>query len=184
MWDEKKFFEDFVKESEKIKPEEEFIQKMKHLEERKVKRFSVTHYAAVAAALVCVIGGAVLWKNSRVDLGNSKYSIEESVEIQAGKSEWNIQSGKISNGQNETYSEVLSFIERDDTRILDENDRELSQTEKTELIEQLKDAEPIEEEIDGTYKQYSCPGEKTFSLKVYEGQEDGSISVLVEKETE
>lgn len=180
MWDEKKFFEDFVKESEKIKPEEEFIRKMKHLEDKKVKRFSVTRYAAVAAALVCVIGGAMIWKNSKVDVEDSEYKLEQTAEIHAGKEEWSIQSGKISKSEKKTFSEILPFIEAEDTIILDEKDRELSQTEKTELLEVLESAELIEEEIEGTYKSYFCQGEKTFTLKVYEGQDD-RIRVLVEE---
>ena len=44
MWDEKKFFDDYVDESQKIKPDEKFVQNLKQMawqEEQKKKKIPV-----------------------------------------------------------------------------------------------------------------------------------------------
>ena len=61
MWDEKKFFDDYVDESQKIKPDEKFVQNLKQMawqEEQKKKKIPVVRYIVAAASLaVCICAG-------------------------------------------------------------------------------------------------------------------------------
>lgn len=182
MWDEKKFFEDFVKESDEIKPDKVFVQRMKQLEKEECKKKNpVIRYAAVAAVFVCVISGAAVWKNAGKEAEIPLNRIDQNIEVQAGKNELSIQSGSIGKKPNESFSEMLLSIEKENTVIVDEEGNELSQREKSELLERLKKAKLIDEEIDEAYKYYFCQGEKNFELKVYEEQ-DGETKVFVDVE--
>lgn len=89
MWDEKKFFEDYVDESQKIKPDEKFVQNLKQIawqEEHKKKKIPVVRYVAAAASLTLCIcaGGVVLHMNMNQKPGKT---IEYDMTNRAGKAD-------------------------------------------------------------------------------------------------
>lgn len=115
MWDEKQFFEDFVKESDKIKPDRNFVEKLATLAEEESSKkitpfgrnYKILASAAVVLLLVSVTGVYFLSNN-----GNSTAVVEES-RLQAGNAEETGGDDMISGGQfesNEKDSEENSGL--------------------------------------------------------------------------
>lgn len=93
MWDEKKFFEDYVEESEKIKPDDHFVEQMKKMaarEEQKKNTIPMMKYAAIAASFVVCIGlGCIVWniQNASSDDMASDYDKSFTAEEQTNGSD-------------------------------------------------------------------------------------------------
>ena len=89
MWDEKKFFEDYVDESHKIKPDEKFVQNLKQMawqEEQKKKKIPAARYIVAAASLaVCICAGGVAL-HMNIDPKPGK-TVEYDIKNRAGKAD-------------------------------------------------------------------------------------------------
>ena len=160
MWDEKKFFEDYVNESEKIKPDDRFIEQMKNLaaqEERKKKPVPIIKYAAVAASFLLCIGlGGVVWHNQNTV--PEEKNIGTQVELQAGQQVE--EAGIIEN--------VLDGIKQGAV-IRDEAGNEISQSQQEELYQSLKNARAVEEPAEGQkVNSYFLEGEQTIEIEIWE----------------
>lgn len=167
MWDEKKFFEDYVTETEKVTPDEDFINNLKKVtsEESYSKRSSAwMKYGAIAAVIMLCAGLSFMaWRiqynnDSKNDLGNEK--------IHAG-SDKEVQSGKMTII---TIKTILSYLEDGTTKIEDKEGNAVDEDIRSNLIEMLgkavsTDAGPTE---DMKYDEYICKGATDISLKVYE----------------
>lgn len=182
MWDEKKFFEDYVEESEKIKPDDRFVEQLKNMaaqEERKKKPIPVMKYAAIAASFVLCIGlGGVVWHNQSKTAEDKKSEI--SLGIQAGNS--SLEEERQFSDEEQT-SEEQRFSEKSEERepltdalnsmkqgviVRDEAGNEVSQSEQEELWNLLKNAEETEQPEDAVKEaSYFLEGEQTIEVTVY-----------------
>lgn len=178
MWDEKKFFEDFVKESDKVKADEAFVQELKELEHGKIKRFPYVKYAAsVAAAAACVGIGIFAFHSGQAGIQGNPSAIEENVGIMAGADTEKIESGSIGVGKKDTGTQVNEELKKRSTVVTDSEGNELSGEQRAELIQLLEEAVFVEDEIEGEYRQYDCEGDKAFEIRIIEDVDGVKASV-------
>lgn len=181
MWDEKKFFEDYVNESEKIKPDDRFVEQLKNMavqEEKRKKPIPMIRYMAVAASFVLCIGlGGVMWHNQNAasdEKTTNEKSIEFETELQAGMQtsdelqESSEQSVSSEANEEDAITEALDSI-RQGAVIRDENGNEISQSEQEKLWNLLKNAKEAEqpENVVKTAS-YFLEGEQVIEVEVWE----------------
>lgn len=178
MWDEKKFFEDYVKESEKIKPDERFIEQLKQMADREEKRkkpVPMIKYVAIAASfLVCIGLGHIVWRSQNIE--PKEKNAEYKVELQAGyqetekediSAEEGIELERDVSGQ-ETLTMVLNYMKQGET-IRDENGDEVSQERQEELYQLLKEADEAEMPEDGELENtYFLEEDQMIEIEVWE----------------
>ena len=182
MWDEKKFFDDFVKESEKVKPDNEFVEQLKNMVNEEnvgaIKKRNQTFFMrgsmVAVAAILCLSVGTIVWKGFD-DNKNSEKDIkqESSVSVHAGGNS-EIQSGIIGSNVLE-LEEVIVMIEEDKVEIKDEAGEIISYDNREKLLGQLNKAKKVEnaeniEMNDNDYAVYTCEGEEIFEIKIYSGK--------------
>lgn len=169
MWDEKKFFEDFSKETDQINPDEEFIKSLKTMTSEHVpaKRGPVwVRYGVVAAAVVlCTVGG-ILVRN--LNIGKTQPDVQIENGVLHGKTE---DQTPVSGTIILTLDAVIGCVKEENTAIIDETGGSIDEEERKQLIHMLEkavsaDYQPEEEEL---YHEYHCSGSSEFTLKVYEG---------------
>ena len=179
MWDEEKFFKDFVNETEKVKPDDEFIEQLKHKtnEENMIrfkKRENMKYIAMAASLLLCISIGGIGWHLFGADIlkkepGGSSYQNE----INAGK-EGNEISGTIDK-KDSVLVEVITMVEDEKNLLDDEQGNALSTQEREHLAELLKKSGKIDNIVEGLKEDllekgniYYCVGEETVKIIVYE----------------
>lgn len=185
MWDEKKFFQDFVQESEKVKPDDEFVEQLKGMmkeenviQSKKRNNVYFMRYAAVvAAAMLCLVVGTVVWKGFD---GNSKTISNDkedyTVNIHVGQDS-EIQSGIIGNSNSE-LEEAIAIVQDEKIVIKDEDGENISSAKRKQLLSQLNRAEKVENEddledlqmSDDECDMYICEGEEDLEIKIYEDE--------------
>lgn len=183
MWDEKKFFQDFVQESEKVKPDDEFVEQLKGMmkeenviQSKKRNNVYFMRYAAVVAvAMLCLVVGTVVWKGFD---GNSKTISNDkedyTVNIHAGQDS-EIQSGIIGNSNSE-LEEAIAIVQDEKIVIKDEDGENISSVKRKQLLSQLNRAEKVKNEddledlqmSDDECDMYICEGEEDLEIKIYE----------------
>lgn len=172
MWDEKKFFEDFVTEADKVKPDPEFVEKMVAMagEEKssKVTPFqSVRKWApAVAAAcIVCMIG---IGKFMQMEQPAPNSEMEQ-IGMLAGK---NSEELEFSESVADVNSDVLKMVKTkldDGTLICDENHAEISQEERNELLTYAGNAVLTEDISEKEVRaSYTIEGESEIEINITE----------------
>lgn len=174
MWDEEKFFKDYVAETDNVVPDEDFIKSLKKMaseEPQPKKGYAWVRYVAAAAAVIlCVAAGFMAWNirhsgnGGDTGIGSGKIHAGPDKEVQPGKT-------KII-----TVKTILSFMEDGTTEVEDIEGNAIEEDVRSELIGMLEravstDARPTE---DMKYDEYICKGETEIGLKVYE---DGYIEV-------
>lgn len=181
MWDEEKFFKDFVNETDKIKPDAEFIEQLKHKtnEENMIrfkKRENMRYIAMAASLLLCISIGGIGWhlfgaNMMKKEPGGSSYQNE----INAGK-EGNEISGTIDK-KDSVLVEVITMVEDEKNLLDDEQGNALSTQEREHLVELLKKSGKIDNIVEGLKEDllekgnsYYCVGEETVKIIVYEEQ--------------
>lgn len=176
MWDEKKFFEDYVEESEKIKPDERFVEQLKCMavqEEKKNKPIPMMKYAAIAASFVLCIGlGTVVWHNQSKTAEDKEQTVEFSAGVQAGKP--SLEEGQITEEsdaepeeKNAPLAEALNSI-RKGASVRDEAGNEVSQNEQEELWNLLKNAkETVKPENVEKEASYFLEADETIEVEIY-----------------
>lgn len=187
MWDEKKFFEDYVEESEKIKPDERFVEQLKQMaaqEEKKKKPIPIMKYAAIAASFVVCIGlGSVVWRNQSTE--SEDKSVEYDAGLQAGQqsteeNDFQVENDTASENKSETESEnenpseeeilteALNSIKQGAT-IRDGDGNEVSQEKQEEIYQLLKNAKEAEApEGEKLENSYFLEGDQTIEIEVWE----------------
>ena len=187
MWNEKKFFEDFVNESKKIEPDREFVEQLKSMADdvesdeskavlwrnTKKKRINTKiymwRYAAAMILLLCVMVGGVTWnvmhKVKSVSEGNANTDV--SGDIHAGVNDKDIHSGII--GEQKGINQASMLLENDNINVIDENGKEISTAKRKIILKWLNMAEKTDEETDLNmdYVSYFCEGEKTLEIRIY-----------------
>lgn len=151
MWDEKKFFEDFVSEADKVKPDPEFVEKMAAMarEEKtsKVTSFqSVKKWALVAAAacLVCIIG---IGKFIQMEQPSPNSEMEQIGQL-AGKESEIVEITDLGTDVNEDVLEIVKTKLNGDALVYDEKGAELSTEKRNELLTYVENAVWIEESVE------------------------------------
>lgn len=176
MWDEKKFFEDYVEESEKIKPDERFVEQLKRMavqEEKKNKPIPMMKYAAIAASFVLCIGlGSAVWHNQSKTAEDKEQQVEFSAGVQAGKpsleeGQQTDESDTKTEEEKEPLTDALDSIKKG-AGVRDEAGNEISQSEQEELWNLLKNAEetakPENVRKEATY---FLEAEETIEVELY-----------------
>lgn len=167
MWDEKKFFEDYVEDTNKVKPDKDFVDNLKKLtlEDTNAKKSSMwIKYAAIAAVIMLFMGvGFMAWK---IPHNKNGQETDFSNNVHAGHDK-EIQSGGT---MIITIKTILSYMEDGSTIVEDTQGNAIEEDVRSDLIEMLKkavstDAGPTE---DMKYDEYICKGATDISLKVYE----------------
>lgn len=143
MWDEKKFFEDFAAEADKVKPDPEFVEKMATLarEEQtsKITSFQNVKKWALVAAAACIV--LVVGVGKFVQMGQPKPEYEmEQAGLLAGKESEELENSFV---QAEMNGDVLKTVEaklNGDALIYDEKGVEISQEKRNELLSYVENA--------------------------------------------
>lgn len=180
MWNEKKFFQDFVEESEKIKPDDEFVQQLKRMtneyelnkSQKRKKQIYFVKYAAIAVSfLLCIIVGSVAWSIYR-DIPSDKHSETDNytMDIHAGNNNSEIQSGVI--GKENDLERVISLVGDNNVIVEDENGEEISEGKRGHLLKMLNKAKLSTGTIDleAAYTSYYCMGKEKIEIKIYNSE--------------
>lgn len=192
MWDEKKFFEDYVEESEKVKPDEHFVQQLKQMaaqEEKKKTPIPMIKYVAIAASFVLCVGlGSAVWRNQSVDSEGKGEKVEFQTGLQAGKQESEEQKGETSENNTITEGEIRGNNTQEESEladvlaqikqgavIRDEDGNEVSQDQQQSLYELLKNVTEAEAPTEGEEQNsYIVEGDTTIEVEVWT---DGYLKV-------
>lgn len=169
MWDEKKFFEDFVKESDRVKADEAFVRELKELEHRKERTFPYVKYAvSIAAAAACIGIGVFALHSGGAGNPTNPSVIEENAGILAGEDTGKIESGSIGLNKDNIGDRVRSELEKSSTIVTDSEGKELSGEQRTQLLQLLENAVFVENELEDGYTWYSCEGDSAFEIRIIE----------------
>lgn len=180
MWDKEKFFHDYVEESKQIKPDQEFVQRLKKEVNQKavIKRPNpIMKYTTIAACfLLCIIVVGVswnIWDNKQSNTGDGINS--QSSEIHAGKNDFDVHSGEIESKPLD-LADVITFLEDENITVEDKDGNMLPSYQRKKLLDLLNSVEITDENIkmDGLYTSYFCIKEEKLEIKVYE---DGYLTI-------
>lgn len=180
MWNEKKFFQDFVKESEKIQPDKEFVQQLKEMtrqheiknKEKRKRQIWMVKYAVTAVAfLICFVGGGIAWSfynNTGHDVSSEESSY--TIDAHAGNKNHEIQSGSF--GEETDLEKVISLVNNNNIIIEDENGEKVSEGKREQLLKLLNQAEKSNDTIalETEYTSYFCIGEEKIEIKIYNSE--------------
>lgn len=179
MWNEKKFFQDFVEESEKVKPDEEFVQQLKKMtnknEVEKIHKrrlqVCIVKYVTVAASfLLCFVIGSIAWNAHNSMKENNDETDSYTADAHAGNKNHGIQSGII--GEELDLETVIAVVSDETVIVEDENGEEILAGKRKLLLKLLNKAQKTDEDIDlkEEYTSYICKGEKEIEIKIYNGE--------------
>lgn len=172
MWDEKQFFEDFVNESDKIKPDKEFVESLKkldskeNLEEQKRKSSSqiIFRYAAIAAAIVVAIAAGI-WIYAVNRPGNNGGE-EITLPINAGQEET---ADKYTDSSDISLERVKELVKDDSIQIVD-GDGNIISRETRSGLEDMLDRAVETDSVTGMFgdkTQYIIKGEEEIVIQIY-----------------
>lgn len=183
MWNEEKFFKDYAKSVEDIKPDSDFISELKkntnsqnlNKVEQKNRKKVLSGLTVAAALALCVTVGGV-----GVGLfGNKDNTISDTPgSLSAGKDEKTDVEGSISSES--PLADIASML-TDQTYMVDRQTGEsLSMEEREELAFLLLQCEKTEEPVDTSLEEkiYYCVGDATVKIAVY-----GELYVVIDEGT-
>lgn len=176
MWDEKQFFDDFVKESEQKQPSSEFIDKMKNLSKEpqqagKAKKPATPKVVIGVLSAAAVVGILFLAGGQK----DNQEMLFPKDNIYADKEE---DSGIIQGDLTEVLDENLLLLKKvlADTQVLikEEAGMELAMDEREELLQQLDGAKAVKvsmQELGEKEKEtYYVEGEEQICFSIVEGE--------------
>lgn len=178
MWDDKKFFEDFVRESKEIKPDADFVEKIVEMtktekNEKIISLSTISKVAATAAAifiLVTVSGIGFRQQNNRDNSDITKPSLQAagSETTSQGKG----QAGKIEEIVDDKLITVKAMLKDDECQIKDDSENEISEEEREELLSKIEQAEKLDElpENAGEVVSYTLIGETMISVQIVDDE--------------
>lgn len=166
MWDEKQFFEDFAKESDNIKPSDEFVDRLKKLDKKPSGKIRVIYrVAAVAASVVLLVAAGIgIFVISRPD--NQKPGKEPvTVPIHLGNDETTTTDENLEINQ----STLVSLIEDKDVIIVDGDNKSITSSEREELGRMLLNAASTDtiSGLIGENREYVIKADKDIVIKIY-----------------
>lgn len=189
MWNENKFFEDFKKQSDKIQPNKEFVEKTVEMVDggSKVVSFRKIRMAntAVAAVLVVAIGVSGIWiskvtKNS----GSGDSAVVKQTTFNqdsyAGKDSGEVTGGEDNSGvvvEADDVTEVLKLLDDEEVIATDAAGNPLTEEQRQELETKVKSAKiPDEKELseisidDSRIDEYKLIGDYMVIVKMINDQ--------------
>lgn len=181
MWDEKKFFEDFVKENEEIKPSEKFVENLKQLDKvkniealkhKKVVRHSL-RYASVAAAIVVflVAGGIAFLIKGMGNGAENSGGTNIDIPLHGGNDEntWGEDGDSESPEVADKLEKSIELIDNEAVSVLDKEGNELCNEDRAALKSKLLNATKTNEitGVFGEYEEYTIMGNEEISIKIY-----------------
>lgn len=186
MWNEKEFFDDFVKESKKVEPDRDFVEHLKNVAKDmetdnnkyngKIRnRFNISNYkrgyiVAVMILLICVMAGGITLNISHKSKSEGKDK-DVSDNIHAGTQDKDIQSGTIGDKNGILQAGIL--MENENIKVVDESGEPISAAKRKIIIKWLNMAQKTDKHIDldMDYVSYFCEGEKTLEIRIYGDEE-------------
>lgn len=179
MWNEKKFFRDFVEESEKVKPDKEFVQQLKQMtnkneiekvHKRKLQVRIVKYVTVAASFLLCFVIGGIAWNAHNSMKEYNEETDSYTADAHAGNKNPGIQSGII--GEEPDLETVIAVVSDETVILEDENGKEILAGKRKLLLKLLNKAQKTEEDIDlnEEYTSYICKGEREIEIKVYNSE--------------
>lgn len=167
MWDEKKFFDDYVSETDKIKPDSDFIKELKVTMENETgsyRRYVLPGYGIIIAAVLLIFAGLGIWW-----AGGGKSISENDTKKPKSYAEKNgqMQSGEVSVL---TLKTAIECLDGKESVVTDKMGGVISKDKKKELAGMLKNAVSTDYKPTGEekYDVYKCSGSAVFSLDVYD----------------
>ena len=164
MWDEKQFFEDFNKEVDNVTPDDKFVNRLKNLDDKKtiinIKRKKITALAACIILLFAVGIGAFAISRINIDKPNNNEQI--TLPIHLGQDE-------TTAPKEITMDYIVELVNDKDISVVDIDGNNISENERTELVELLENAVPADSisGVIGEGTQYTIKGDKDITLSVY-----------------
>ncbi len=174
MWDEKQFFEDFAKESDRVKPDREFVEDLKKLNsestiielKRKKNTRTVFRLASIAAAVVVMLAvGIGVYTISSHDSDKPDDGEKITVPIHAGQEQTTADTEK----PEINIESICGFIEDSDILILDSNGNEISQADRNDLESMFKHASETDSitGLFGDNTEYIIKTEEDIVIRIY-----------------
>lgn len=167
MWDEKQFFEDFNKEVDTVNPDDEFVNRLKKLDDKKtiinIKRKKLTAVAACILILFTVGIGAFAISRINIDKPNNNEQI--TLPIHLGQDE-------TTAPKEITMDYIVELLNDKDILVVDSDGKEISKNERAELVELLENAVPADSVtgIIGEGMQYIIKDDKDITVSIYFGE--------------
>lgn len=184
MWDEKKFFKDYVEEAERIKPDGAFLEQLKNktnqdnmlrLKKSMEKRRKMQYIAVAASIFLCISIGGIGWSVFGRKIANQGQDhASYQGEVNAGKEEQEVQSGTIEE-TNSVLLDIISMVEDENNLLDNQQGDSLSTQEREKLVEMLKKSKKIESSVDKSAIDFSkegevyyCVSDETVKITIYE----------------
>lgn len=175
MWDEKQFFDDFVKESEQIQPSAEFVNKMKNLskepQQAGVKKKSATPKVITGVLAAAAVVGIIIMTGVEQKPKEMTFPKDN---VYADKEESHIIQGDLSEVWDENRLLLENALADDKVLVKDEEGRELTIEEREVLLARIANAEVTDissEKFDG----------KEAVIYYVEGEEEIRFSIIEEE---
>lgn len=178
MWDEKQFFEDFAKESDKIKPSDEFVADLKRMNneadiielKRKKNTRTVFRTASIAAAIAVLLAAGIgIYAIIRPAGDNPDDGEQIKIPIHAGKD--TPTTGEADNSEESPVGTdaILELIEKDDVLIVDGEGNSISQGERSDLKSMFEHAVETDtiSGLFGENTEYIIKAEKDITIRIY-----------------
>lgn len=174
MWDDKKFFEDFARESEDIKPDTDFVEKVVEMTKteryEKIRPFSSVNKVVVAVATILIIvtisGIGFQQLNNGAGNNITKPNLQAAGEETVNKDKG--QGGKIEDIIDDKLITVKAMLKDEECQIKDDKGNEISEEEREELLSKIEQMEKLEESSENSDKavSYTLVGETTISVQI------------------
>ena len=164
MWDEKQFFEDFNKEVDNVTPDDEFVNRLKNLDDKKtiinIKRKKITAIAACIILLFAIGIGA--FAISRINIDKPNNNEQTTLPIHLGQDE-------TTAIKEITIDYIVELINDKDISVVDSDGKEISKNERAELVELLESVIPADSVagVIGEGCQYTIKADKDIVVSVY-----------------
>ena len=164
MWDEKQFFEDFNKEVDNVTPDDKFVNRLKNLDDKKtiinIKRKKITALAACIILLFAVGIGA--FAISRINIDKPSNNEQVTLPIHLGQDE-------TTAPKEITMDYIVELVNDKDISVVDIDGNNISENERTELVELLENAVPADSVsgVIGEGCQYTIKASKDIVVSVY-----------------
>lgn len=174
MWDEKQFFDDFIKESDQIQPSAEFVNKMKNLSEqslqtdakKQIKNTKVITGVLAAAAVVGILFMTGLGQGKR------EIMIQEDQIYAEKESTSDAMEGSLSDIFSDSKLLLENALIGEDVLLKNEQGKEVTSEEKEALLQQIINAEATDillEDLEGKEAvSYYVEGEIQMGFSIIE----------------
>lgn len=189
MWDENKFFDDFVKSADGIKPDDSFVNDLKLMvsdsgsrvvKMQSVKRLRIIRYSVIVAVfmifgvVITIVHGSMKTFSGQKEPDSSQ-TIGNTAEVHAGNDDEGIYIGTI--GEESEIDRAIRLLEGRETEVKDDDGENVKRTDRRNLLDKLANARQVTEgrklkdlADDTDYETYivTAYGKESMTIKVYQ----------------